>query len=76
MVHRPLMPLNLGQIGLIGGSGLINGYVDCDEPHVIKGRIIKEVKSRKNGDLGTLTETRVNKMIFNVLTPDGVKRLA
>lgn len=76
MVHRPLMPLNLGQIGLIGGSGLINGYVDCDEPHVIKGRIIKEVKSRENGDLGTLTETRVNKMIFNVLTPDGVKRLA
>lgn len=76
MVHRPLMPLNLGQIGLIGGSGLINGYVDCDEPHVIKGRIIKEVKSRENGDLGTLTETRVNKMIFNVLTPEGVKRLA
>lgn len=76
MVHRPLMPLNLGQIGLIGGSGLINGYVDCDEPHIIKGRVIKEVKSRENEDLGTLTETRVNKMIFNVLTPDGVKRLA
>lgn len=76
MEHRPLMPLNLGQIGLIGGSGLINGYVDCDEPHIIKGRIIKEVKSRENADLGTLTETRVNKMIFNVLTTDGVKRLA
>ncbi|MBS7297630.1 MAG: class I SAM-dependent methyltransferase [Eubacteriales bacterium] len=76
MVHRPLMPLNLGQIGLIGGSGLINGYVDCDEPHVIKGRVIKELKCRENKDLGTLTETRVNKMIFNVLTPDGVKRLA
>ena len=76
MVHRPLLPLNLGQLGLIGGSGLINGYVDCDEPHVIKGRVIKQIKSRENKELGTLTETRVNKMIFNVLTPDGVKRLA
>lgn len=76
MVHRPLLPLNLGQVGLIGGSGLINGYVDCDEPHVIKGRVVKEVVKRENASQGTLTETRVNKMIFNVLTPDGVKRLA
>lgn len=76
MVHRPLLPLNLGQVGLIGGSGLINGYVECEEPHVIKGRVVKELISRENSDLGTVTETRVNKMIFNVLTPDGLKRLA
>ena len=24
---RPLLPLNIGQVGLIGGSGLINGIV-------------------------------------------------
>ncbi|MCR4720020.1 MAG: class I SAM-dependent methyltransferase [Firmicutes bacterium] len=76
MEKRPLLPLNLGQIGLIGGSGLINGYVGCDKPHIIKGRVIKEIKRRENQDEGTLTETRVNRMLFNILTPDGVKRLA
>ncbi|OQB13129.1 MAG: hypothetical protein BWY15_01928 [Firmicutes bacterium ADurb.Bin193] len=73
---RPLLPLNVGQVGLIGGSGLINGYVDCDNPHVIKGRVIKEVKRRENEDEGTLTETRVNRMLFNILTPEGMKKLA
>ena len=47
MEKRPLLPLNLGQVGLIGGSGLINGYVDCDSPHIIKGRVIKEIKRRE-----------------------------
>lgn len=73
---RPLLPLNIGQVGLIGGSGLINGYVDCENPHVIKGRIIKEVATRENDEMGTVTETRINRMLFNILTPDGLKRLA
>lgn len=76
MERRPLLPLNIGQVGLIGGSGLINGYIDCEHPHVIKGRVIKEVKRRENEEENTLTETRVNRMLFNVLTPDGLKRLA
>lgn len=73
---RPLLPLNVGQVGLIGGSGLINGYVDCESPHVIKGRIIKELKCREDTDAGTVTETRVNRMLFNILTPNGLKKLA
>jgi len=76
MEKHPLLPLNIGQVGLIGGSGLINGYVDCANPHIIKGRVIKEVKKRENDDLCTLTETRVNRMLFNILTPDGMKKLA
>lgn len=76
MEKRPLLPLSIGQVGLIGGSGLINGYIDCDTPHVIKGRVIKEVKRRENEEEGTLTETRVNRMLFNILTPEGVKHLA
>lgn len=75
MEKRPLLPLNIGQVGLIGGSGLINGYVDCENPHVIKGRVIKEVKKYEDEETNTLTETRVNRMLFNILTPDGVKRL-
>lgn len=76
MEKRPLLPLNIGQVGLIGGSGLINGYVDCEYPHIIKGRIIKEVNKYEDKDAQTLTEIRVNRMLFNVLTPDGLKRLA
>jgi hypothetical protein len=76
---RPLLPLSLAQIGLVGGSGLINGLVDCDTPHIIKGRIVKEkrVKTDENtntrGDLMSTTQTEVvsNKLIFNLLTPSG-----
>ena len=81
---RPLLPLNLGQVGLIGGSGLINGLVKCGTPHIIKGRIIKETNVNREenlngmGDLTSTTihETRSNKMIFNLLTPRGFLSLA
>ena len=81
---RPLLPLNLGQVGLIGGSGLINGLVECDTPHIIKGRIVKENNINKEENLNNkgewtstiLTETRSNKMIFNLLTPRGFLSLA
>jgi hypothetical protein len=83
-VKRPLLPLNIGQVGLIGGSGLINGLVECDTPHIIKGRIIKENNIRKEENLSTtgtllsttVYETRTNKMIFNILTPDGFRSLS
>ena len=76
---RPLLPLSLGQIGLVGGSGLINGLVECETPHIIKGRVIKEKRTRmeanenSRGDLisTTQTETISNKLTFNLLTPAG-----
>lgn len=81
---RPLLPLNLGQVGLIGGSGLINGLVECDTPHIIKGRIVKENTINKEENLNnkgdlmstTVSETRSNKMIFNLLTPQGFLSLS
>jgi len=81
---RPLLHLNIGQVGLIGGSGLIIGLVECDSPHIIKGRIVKENRLNKEENLNnrreltstTLTETRSNKMIFNLLTPQGFMSLA
>ena len=82
-VKRPLLPLSISQIGLIGGSGLINGLIECDTPHVIKGRIVKvtrneteeqfDAKGRHTG--AELHETITNKMIFNILTPNGFKAL-
>jgi methylase of polypeptide subunit release factors len=74
---RPLLPLNVGQIGLIAGSGMINGLAKCESPHVIKGRIVKETVSSLDGseDCGILTETHTNRMIFNILTPGGLRSL-
>ena len=83
---RPPLPLTAGQVGLIGGSGLINGLMPCDSPHIIKGRIIKEklTDSRaaktdaKTGDalVTEITETQTNKMVFHILTAAGFKALA
>ena len=80
---RPLLPLSIGQIGLVGGSGMINGLIECDTPHVIKGRIIKVKRVEREEKFnyrGSHTGTEVkevisNKMVFNVLTPDGFKAL-
>ena len=81
---HPLLPLSIGQIGLVGGSGMINGLIECDTPHVIKGRIVK-VKNTEREELFTfegehkgaeIKETISNKMIFNVLTPQGFRSLA
>ncbi len=82
-VKRPPLPLSISQIGLIGGSGMINGLIQCDTPHVIKGRVVKvtrnEVEKRFDAkgryDGAELHETITNKMIFNILTPNGFKAL-
>ena len=82
-VKRPLLPLSISQIGLIGGSEMINGLIQCDTPHIIKGRIIKVIRTESeeqyttNGNhIGTeIRETITNKMIFNVLTPHGFRAL-
>ena len=80
---HPLLPLSIGQIGLVGGSGMINGLIECDTPHIIKGRIIKvksverEERFGHNGQhMGAeIKEVISNKMVFNVLTPKGFKAL-
>ena len=77
--RRPLLPLNLSQIGLVGASGLMNGLVECDTPHVIKGRIVKEKKTQI-GDEDVYGKVKIreitsNRLIFNILTPGGFKSL-
>ena len=83
MERRPLLPLSIGQIGLIGGSGLINGLIAGDAPHIIKGRVVKETRTRQETVLNPggecvkeIHEIRSNKMVFNILTPDGYRSLS
>lgn len=80
---RPPLPLSIGQVGLIGGSGLMNGLMECEYPHIIKGRIVKEkhtVTDENRGPSGRLLSTEIretisNRMIFNILTPSGFRSL-
>lgn len=80
---RPLLPLSIGQIGLVGGSGIINGLVECATPHIIKGRVVKvktESRDEKFSSRGIRTGAEIkevisNKMIFNILTHEGFKSL-
>lgn len=80
---HPLLPLSISQIGLVGGSGLINGLIECETPHIIKGRIVKvkstsRVETHNNRGACTgaeVSEVVSNKMVFNVLTPKGFKAL-
>ena len=80
---RPLLPLSIGQIGLVGGSGMINGLIECDTPHIIKGRIIKVKHTDREEEYdqwgryagAEIREVISNKMVFNVLTPTGFKAL-
>lgn len=79
----PPLPLSIGQVGLIGGSGLMNGLMECEYPHIIKGRIVKEkhiFTDENRGPNGYLFSTEIretifNRMIFNILTPNGFRSL-
>ncbi len=51
-MRRPPLPFTFAQLGLIGGSGLINGLIECDYPHIIKGRAYRERgPNRDDGEL-------------------------
>lgn len=73
--RRPPLPLKISHIGLIGASGYLNGYVPGDSPHVVKGRIVKETKTRFNPEGGEIVKTTTNRMVFKCLTPEGLKSL-
>ena len=74
---RPLLPLKISQIGLLGGSGMMNGYVDSKFPHVVKGKIIKQKKTEIQTEQTGISvrEVTSNRMVIHILTNDGVKRL-
>ena len=73
-VKRPLLPLSISQIGLIGGSEMINGLIQC---RIIKvTRMESEDRYAANGKHtgAEIRETISNKMIFKVLPPTGSGR--
>lgn len=77
-VKNPLLPFNIGQLGLVLTSGCLDGVVveGNDNFHLIKGRVAKKTIEEEDFDLENndeveITETVTNKVEINVLLPNG-----
>jgi len=76
---RPLLPFNVGQIGLVLTSGSLDGIIEEENgsKHVIKGRVIKKTDSDYNvsndNDIEHMIVEEIisNKVEINVLMPNG-----
>ena len=75
-IRKPLLPFNIGQLGLVLTSGCLDGIVEEKDGncHLIKGRVSKQVIQTETNirqGLNEVTETTVNKVEINVLLPNG-----
>lgn len=75
---KPLLPFNLGQVGLVLTSSQLNGvvYDDNNIPHIIKGMTIKETDKQEDyRDSSEVRSTEVisNRVQINILSADGEK---
>lgn len=74
-IKNPLLPFNIGQLGLVLTSGCLDGIVDegDNNKHLIKGRVTKKklVEEVKTDDGFEITETTVNKVEIGVMLPNG-----
>lgn len=73
---KPLLPFNMGQIGLVLTSGCLDGLVEEYEGqyHAIKGMVVKVRSNSVNNNADneeTNIETISNKVQINIVTPDG-----
>lgn len=73
----PLLPFNIGQLGLILTSGCLDGVVDESNGygHVVKGRVVKKCDVTQDVSVGesrlNKTEITSNRVEINVFLPDG-----
>jgi hypothetical protein len=74
-IKNPLLPFNIGQIGLVLTSGCLDGLVNEADGgcHLIKGRVSKKTQKTefRNNHTIEVTETTVNRVEINVLLPNG-----
>lgn len=72
---RPLLPFNMGQVGLVLTSGCLDGTVEeyIGQCHAIKGMVtkIRNVEDNVEENEETFIETISNKVQINLVTPDG-----
>lgn len=72
---RPLLPFNVGQIGLVLTSGCLDGIIDEGDGHyhLVKGRVSKKTDSDRDVSDGIVEETEIvsNRVEINVMLPNG-----
>lgn len=75
MESHPLLPFNVGQLGLVLTSGCLDGVVEegnnCS--HVIKGRVVKVSETSQDVENGKITEQKTisNRVEISMFLPDG-----
>ncbi len=73
--RRPLLPFNIGQLGLVLTSGCLDGVIQDEDGtcHVIKGRVTKSSEIERTNVDNTIEEeeTISNKVEINVFLPNG-----
>lgn len=72
---RPLLPFNIGQVGLVLTSSQLNGIVNDENgiPHLIKGMTVKDTNRSEEhiGDEIKSTEIVANRVQINIMSADG-----
>ena len=72
---KPLLPFNIGQIGLVLTSGCLDGIIDEGDGHyhLVKGRVSKKSEVTRETSDGILEEKEVlsNRVEINVILPNG-----
>lgn len=72
---QPLLPFNVGQIGLVLTSGCLDGVIDEGDGHchLVKGRVSKKSDVKRDVSNGVVEETEVvsNRVEINVMLPNG-----
>lgn len=81
--RNPLLPFNVGQLGLVLTSGSLDGIIDegYGNYHVVKGRVVKTTDTQREaiahtgGDRVQVTSTISNRVEINVMLPDGTHKI-
>lgn len=72
---RPLLPFNIGQLGLVLTSGCLDGIIDEEDGcgHIVRGRIIKKTDENEvpNAEGGQIITTTSNRVEINMFLPNG-----
>lgn len=72
---KPLLPFNVGQIGLVLTSGCLDGVIDEGDGHyhLVKGRVSKKSEMVRETSDGIMEEKEIvsNRVEINVILPNG-----
>lgn len=73
--RHPLLPFNIGQVGLVLTSSELNGVVEDDNgiPHLIKGMTVKDTNRSEEHEGSEIRSTEVvaNRVQINIMSADG-----